>query len=247
MTTCPRPYANIIIDIAHEKLDHPFQYKIPEELRLTLLPGMSVSIPFGRGDRICTGVVLDLTAKAEYPPDKMKEILAIAPDSVTLTGDAIGLAAWMKKNYGSTMIAALKTVLPARRTVRPKIKRSLHRLVPPEQIGELLSEATRKHQAARERILTELLSEEILPYELVTGKLHISAATLSSLERQQIIELRTESTLRNPVKLNPTIDRAKQLSPEQQTIITEIGNEYGAGVRATYLIHGITGSGKTEV
>ena len=49
------PYANIIVDISHEKLDKPFQYRIPEDMRGKLLPGMVVEIPFGRGDRLIKG------------------------------------------------------------------------------------------------------------------------------------------------------------------------------------------------
>ena len=51
-------YANIIVDISHEKLDKPFQYRIPEELEGKLLPGMVVEIPFGRGDRLIKGLSL---------------------------------------------------------------------------------------------------------------------------------------------------------------------------------------------
>ena len=59
-------YANIIVDISHEKLDKPFQYRIPEELEGKLLPGMVVEIPFGRGDRLIKGYVIGTTDRAEW-------------------------------------------------------------------------------------------------------------------------------------------------------------------------------------
>ena len=52
-------YANIIVDISHEKLDKTFQYRIPEELRESIRPGMQVYIPFG--NRKLTGYVVELT------------------------------------------------------------------------------------------------------------------------------------------------------------------------------------------
>lgn len=240
-------FANIIIDISHENVDRLFQYKIPEDLLSVLEPGMCVSIPFGKGNQLRNGVVMERTSRADYPVDRLKEIVAVVPDSVTVSGDAIRLAAWMKRNYGSTMIAALKTVLPAKQAYKPRIHKSVIRLQTQEQLQESLAEAVRKKQSAKIRILTELMTEAILPYELVSGKLHISPATLGSLERQGVIEVRSESGYRNPVRLKPAAETAKQLSEEQSAIINEITREYTQGIRGTYLIHGITGSGKTEV
>ena len=50
-------YANIIVDISHEKLDKTFQYKIPESLKEVLKIGMQVEIPFGKGSRKTTGYI----------------------------------------------------------------------------------------------------------------------------------------------------------------------------------------------
>ncbi len=240
-------YANVIIDISHEKVDRPFQYRIPDSLKEKLAVGMCVQIPFGTGNRKRKGYVIEITGKNEYPEEKIKEIDGIITDNLPAEADAIRLAAWMRQTYGSTMIAALKTVLPVKRTVKAVEKKKLRRILPAEELTSLLGECMRKHQNAKVRVLQELLTEEELPYELVTGKLHVSAATLNSLVNQGAITIESESSYRNPVSLNVTAQSGPELSEEQRYIKEQILSDYDKNIRNTYLIHGITGSGKTLV
>ncbi|MCM1135243.1 MAG: primosomal protein N' [Clostridium sp.] len=240
-------YANIIIDISHEKVDRTFQYKIPEKLLGTLEEGMCVQIPFGKGDHLRQGYVVEITDKAEFPDEMQKLIRGIAADGVPVEADAIRLAAWMKKNYGSTMIAALRTVLPVKRAMKPKEKKRITRLMTAEETRALLGESIRKHQGARARVLEELCREPVLPYELVTGKLGVSPAALRSLQSQGVISLESESYYRNPVKIETSREAGRELSREQRHISDGILAAFDAGDRKPSLIYGITGSGKTEV
>lgn len=240
-------YANVIIDISHEKVDRPFQYRIPDSLKEKLAVGMCVQIPFGTGNRKRKGYVIEITGKNEYPEEKIKEIDGIITDNLPAEADAIRLAAWMRQTYGSTMIAALKTVLPVKRTVKAVEKKKLRCILSAEELTALLGECMRKHQNAKVRVLQELLTEEELPYELVTGKLHVSAATLNSLVNQGAITIESESSYRNPVSLNVTAESGPELSEEQRYIKEQILSDYDKNIRKTYLIHGITGSGKTLV
>lgn len=240
-------YANVIIDISHEKVDRPFQYRIPDSLKEKLAVGMCVQIPFGTGNRKRKGYVIEITGKNEYPEEKIKEIDGIITDNLPAEADAIRLAAWMRQTYGSTMIAALKTVLPVKHTVKAIEKKKLRCILSAEELTALLGECMRKHQNAKVRVLQELLTEEELPYELVTGKLHVSAATLNSLVNQGAITIESESSYRNPVSLNVIAESGPELSEEQRYIKEQILSDYDKNIRNTYLIHGITGSGKTLV
>ena len=71
-------YADIIIDITHERLDKIFQYRVPEELAGTLAVGMEVLVPFGRNDREISGYIVGFSEDAGYDPKKIKPVLGKA-------------------------------------------------------------------------------------------------------------------------------------------------------------------------
>lgn len=240
-------YADIIVDISHEKLDRPFQYRVPERLADVLEVGMCVTIPFGRSDRLIKGYVTEIGEQCKFDPARTKDIAGIVEKGVSVEDHMIALAAWIRKNYGSTMIQALKTVLPAKQSVKKLEHRHLERLMSREEIISLLGECERKHQTAKARLLKELADQEQIPREWVTGKLGVSAAAIRSLVQVGAIREVSETEYRNPVKLMNTQEHRNELSADQREIVEEIIGDIDAGRRETYLIHGITGSGKTEV
>ena len=108
-------YADVIVDITHEKLDKIFQYIVPEELEAVLKVGMEVEIPFGRGNRQTTGYIVGFSDVCHYDGAKMKPLSGVAKKRVAVESGLVELAAWMKEQYGGTMIQALKTVLPIKK------------------------------------------------------------------------------------------------------------------------------------
>ncbi len=240
-------YAEIIVDISHEKLDKTFQYRVPERLRGVLETGMCVMIPFGRANKLIKGYVMALSEVCRFDPERTKEIAGIVQKGVGAQDNMIALAGWIKRNYGSTMIQALKTVLPAKQTVKKLEHKRIERLMSREELISLLGESTRKKQTAKERLLKELIEQDTIPYEWITGKLGVSGATVRSLERQGALRVVSTESYRNPVKLEASKDQRNILSDAQSHIVEEIIGEFDTGKTGTYLIHGITGSGKTEV
>lgn len=250
MTYC---YAQIIIDISHGRLDRPFTYRIPEALQNDLCLGSLVVVPFGKGDTKRKGYVIGFSNTCEYPDGKLKEIEAIASGGTDVTGDnAVRLALWMKQRYGSTMAVALRTVLTSRKQAKPCEHRSIHLLLSKDDAEKKRHEFAMKHQVARERLLRELMEAPDQPYSLVIQKLHVTAPVIAALKKQGILEVRTETFLRNPVSIEKCEEAGIRLSPEQRAISEGVLQDFealqeGKDIPRVSLIHGITGSGKTEV
>lgn len=250
MTYC---YAQIIIDISHGRLDRPFTYRIPEALQNDLCLGSLVVVPFGKGDTKRKGYVIGFSNSCEYPDGRLKEIESIASGGTDVTGDnAVRLALWMKQRYGSTMAVALRTVLTSRKQAKPCEHRSIHLLLSKDDAEKKRHEFAMKHQVARERLLRELMEAPDQPYSLIIQKLHVTAPVIAALKKQGILEVRTETFLRNPVSIEKREEAGIRLSPEQKAISEGVLQDFealqeGKNIPRVSLIHGITGSGKTEV
>lgn len=240
-------YANIIVDISHEQLDKTFQYKIPDSLQSQVGIGSLVFIPFGRGNRMIKGYVIELTDKPEFDPNRMKDIADLAKGGIAVESQLIQLASWIKVHYGSTMIQALKTVMPIKDKVKPVEKKYYHLLIDKNELNVAIAEAKRKKYYARVRLLEAFLDTDYLPKEIAVNKLNISSATVKPLINQLIIEELSEASYRNPVSDRGTGQDGIHLNQEQQTVVNGICTAYDRKDRKPCLIHGITGSGKTEV
>ncbi|MBR5420600.1 MAG: primosomal protein N' [Lachnospiraceae bacterium] len=241
-----KKYASVIVDIALEKLDHPFSYRIPEELQAQIEEGTEVMIPFGKGDKARSGFVVALSDRVDFPEEKLKDILSVKERSVGIESRTMQLAIWMRKSYGGTLITAMRTVLPVRKKIREKEYRSILREVGAERLTQEIQHLNPLRHAARIRLYRALLEAERLPESMVKEKLQISGAVLATAKKDGIIRIESERLYRAP-RAREGGRKETELNEEQRQAAERIRMARAGGDRRPVLLYGITGSGKTEV
>lgn len=239
-------YANIIIDISIEKLDKPFTYLVPEALEGVLKVGDQVQIPFGNGDKVRKGFVMELPEKVKILPGvNYKYIDSVIPQT-GLTTHFIRLAEWMRSQYGGTMNQALRTVLPIKKPGKAKVGRMVvMNLTKEEAERQLLT--FKKSAVARIRLMEALMETAEMDFGFITQKLNVSASVIHAFEQAGYVTVKEVQSYRNPIRMKDEEIRKPVLNEEQQHIVDAFGSDYNNGIRKTYYVHGVTGSGKTEV
>lgn len=240
-------YADVVIDISHEALDKVFQYRVPLSLREKIAPGVRVCVPFGRGNRETEGYVVATGKETEYDPGKIKEISCVVPGSLTVESQLIQVAAFLKKQYGSSMIAALRTVMPVKNKVRHKEEIKISLGIDQEAAGNLLLSWEKKHYSARARMMRRLLEKESLLKEEAVKDCKLPMKELRKLEEEGILCMEKKVLYRDPFPNLQKKNSSFPLNEEQQQIADDFQERYSKGEQNTYLLYGVTGSGKTEV
>ena len=251
-------FADIIIDIVHEAVDRIFEYRIPVHMESRAALGKTVLIPFGAGNRTRTGYIVGMKEIPDYDPALIKDIIDIRENEIESQRRLIELAVFMKQEYGCTMIQAMKTVLPVQEKMNREESKTVILTVSREKAEEMLIHYEAKHQVAKARVLKRLLREwnnqkqpeqkEVsVSYTHILKEEKISLPTLKSMEKDGVITVCTDCHFRNPIKSPVATHQIHPLNPAQQLIYEEFVRDYDEGIRRTYLLHGVTGSGKTEV
>lgn len=224
--------AEVIVDIATSETDRIFDYLCDE----TVAEGSRVFAPFG--GRVTPGFVVALKEKSDYPLEKLKKVKAA--DAVpALNAECLSLAKKIAARYACPLASALRLFLPSemrKGKVRELMKRYATLARP---IGEILSALPRsaKNQIAAAEYLNEQKKCECA---LLNAKF---AGSVAALEKKGFILVSEEQVLRDPYKQleGETIERV--LTEDQQNAVRAIREDD----RTVQLLHGVTGSGKTEI
>ena len=238
-------YCQVIVDIAAEQVDRLFTYRVPDGLSLTA--GQRVIVPFGPMKR--EGYVLSLSDRTDVAEDKLRSVLRAAEDYPAILPEMVRLAGWMTQKYRCGWAEALRLMIPAEmrggRISEKKIATA--RLVRPIT-GEDRAALSR---APKQLAALEMLAAGPLPTAVVNAS-HPGACR--ALAEKGLIVIEEQETLRRPYRAIEE-ERAKEppLTAEQKRAMDMLlaamdrGGAAMKGGQGRFLLHGVTGSGKTEV
>ncbi len=224
--------ARVTLEIALRK---EFDYLIPPELEGRVEVGTRVKVPFGK--REVLGCVTSLAEHSDY--DSLKSITKVIGAQSLVTPRVLELARWIAEYYCCAPETALKSVLPdaVRKEQQGWRERLFVRLLPG---GESIVNLT-KRQAEVYHVIEENRSIALQELLKITGT---TAATVRKLEDRGFIEIVPQISERDPYaneEIIPT--RPLELNFEQSVALGEVNKNPGE----FFLLHGVTGSGKTEV
>ncbi|KPU28276.1 primosome assembly protein PriA [Caloranaerobacter sp. TR13] len=313
-------YALIIVDNTSTNTDKVFTYIIPEEIINYVEVGKRVLVPFGKGNRLLEGLVIDIVDDIDFIPNKLKSIKKVIDDTPIIPKKLIELGLWMRDKYLAQYIEVFKTIIPtgvSNKVIKhikitekckhiyresldekqkkiieylfelkecelSKLKTDLHikninlhikvleekglvevydkistgigkkyekfvkRVFDKDKIIEIIDSLS-KNAIKQIEVIKILKDIEYIKLKELMIMANCSYSTIKSLYSKGLIEILDINVDRSPIKEYIPPYKKVSLTEHQKLCLDTIINDISKGNINKFLIHGVTGSGKTEV
>ncbi|MDD3652958.1 MAG: primosomal protein N' [Desulfotomaculaceae bacterium] len=238
------PFAEVIVALNARRTDRVFHYAVPVEFQGQVAFGVRVIVPFG-GRRL-TGYVTGFG----FPEStvKVKEIAGIIDPEPVFTTELLGLARWMAENYLCSTAEALQRILSPRLLVKgAREVKQFYPALPENELRKALSLMVRvpKQVAALEKALAcpGLTRKEL------AAEAEVSTSVIDVLTRKGLLKSSVVKVPRHTARFYHSNVKTKEitLNAEQEKALSQVAGAIREGTFNAFLLHGVTGSGKTEV
>jgi primosomal protein N' (replication factor Y) len=230
---------------------HTFTYSVPPALQIE--PGCAVLVPFG--PRIVRGIVTALSEQSAFP--ETREIISISSSRPLISSERIQLATWIADYYLSPIFSALALMLPpgfsGKRQPGHKLQRYLILDVDREDLHAILEKLKKAHAVKQSRVLDVLLAAGgKMETGLVLKKAVCGRQAITALLSKRLIGEVREEVFRDPIaRTDHPLEFPLQFTDGQQAAWNPIRDAIRTGdetpASSLFLLHGVTGSGKTEI
>ena len=223
-------FASVIIDQDTKALNKVFNYLIPDGMKIE--KGFRVIVPFGQ--RLVQGFVVEVNEKIDFDLSKIKQISSTLDDEPIIKSEMLELMKFMCNKFHLRLTSVLRLFVPSE--IREGKVKDL--FVKWASLNGEIDIQSFSRANVQKSIIEELIKKQkILLAEL---KKNFSASSVNSLIKKEIIKIELEKQIRKPLTIIQQ-DKKIELNDMQKNAIRSVKGE------GTYLLHGVTGSGKTEV
>ena len=236
-------FATVLLD---QGIDKPLDYLVDAHISPHIAVGSRVLVPLQKSER--KGTVIELKTTSSIA--RIQPIFKLLSKTALISPDLFKLARWMSSYYACSLRKAVKMLFPAsiRKETQAKEQLFIKRLYPPKKLKEFLEEV-RSPFPSQAKVLDILIKkpEGILLTELLS-QASVSKSPIETLVKQNVLSMEKIAIDRSPLEdFEFFRSPPKQLNSEQEKAFTQIKNSIDTRTFHTHLLHGITGSGKTEV
>ncbi|MCL2811299.1 MAG: primosomal protein N' [Clostridia bacterium] len=236
-------YCEVIVEIAHEQVDRVFTYRVPQGL--VLQPGTRVLVPFG--PRKVEGYVIRLLSQTDLPEARIKDVLSALEGYPALLPHMMELALWIRDRSHCPLVEALRLMIPAQMRGGRIRERTQAWYALSDGIEDIDACVESQRRAPKRQRILRALQGGPLSGELLAQQVGEPGEALRALCEQGLVERYTEEVLRRPyAEMELRAIQDPPLTEEQQRVLAEIYPALEGG-EGRFLLHGVTGSGKTEV
>ncbi len=240
-------FARVVVDIANPGIGSKyFHYRIPGEQSTLIQEGARVLVPFGR--RKLLGFVTGFDSSPEIEEGKVKNIIEVIDPIPLLNKELMDLARWISQLYLCPLSEVLKAIIPGS-YARVKAKEiTLVRINKCRKTIVSFIEDYEKKAPKQVQVLSLIMSQGEMPLTELLEIVGTSHQTVNALEKKGLIELHKKRVSRSPFPQKLFgVSRKLKLNVQQLQALETIKSSLNNQEPGTILLHGITGSGKTEV
>ncbi|MGI6707024.1 MAG: primosomal protein N' [Clostridia bacterium] len=243
-------YAEVIIDISHSNIDRIFDYHIPQKYQSLAQVGMRVLVPFGNRKNLVEGYIVGIKVDTKYDKSRIKDVNRFLDCYPVILPHLLKLAWWIKDKYHCCLVDALRLMTPSemrKRLIKEKKVKEVKLLIPREQAEKVLLQLPKN--AKTQKALMKILAENVqIELSQLRSLISFAPSSLKQLEKRGWIEIIETERLREPYSvLVPEMQNDYVLTKAQTTALKSITDSMENQNREFFLLHGVTGSGKTEI